>query len=157
MVIFSTTWEDHLKGVRSVLGRLRQGGLTAKPRKCQFGMEECTYLGHVVGGGMVKPHVSKLEAVASFPVPKTKKEVRTVLGLSGYYRKFIPGYAGIAIPLTDLTRKSAPTSVCWTEQCEKAFRQFKAHLCAEPVLRSPDFNRDFVLQTDASERGVGSS
>jgi len=110
VVIFSTTWEDHLKAVRSVLGRLRQAGLTAKPRKCQFGMKECTYLGHVVGGGVVKPHVSKLEAVASFPVPKTKKEVRTFLGLSGYYRKFIPGYAGIAIPLTDLTRKSAPTT-----------------------------------------------
>ena len=155
VVIFSTTWEDHLKAVRSVLGRLRQAGLTAKPRKCQFGMKECTYLGHVVGGGVVKPHVSKLEAVASFPVPKTKKEVRTFLGLSGYYRKFIPGYAGIAIPLTDLTRKSAPTTVCWTEECEKAFSQLKALLCSEPVLRSPDFSRDFVLQTDASERGVG--
>jgi len=69
VVIFSTTWEDHLKAVRSVLGRLRQAGLTAKPRKCQFGMKECTYLGHVVGGGVVKPHVSKLEAVEHLLLP----------------------------------------------------------------------------------------
>ena len=155
VVIFSASWEGHLMEVHTVLGRLRQAGLTAKPRKCQFGMQECTYLGHVVGGGVVKPHSSKVEAVVSFPVPKTKKEVRTFLGLSGYYRKFIPGYAGVAIPLTDLTRKSAPTCVRWTSECEVAFNQLKSLLCSEPVLRSPDFRKEFVLQTDASERGVG--
>ena len=155
VVLFSTTWEDHLTNVRMVLGRLRQAGSTAKPRKCQFGMAECVYLGHVVGGGVVRPLPSKVDAVASFPVPKTKKEVRTFLGLSGYYRRFIPEYARIATSLTDLTRKSAPNCIRWTSECQEAFQQLKVLLCSGPVLKSPDFSREFVLQTDASERGVG--
>ena len=155
MVIYSATWEEHLTQVCTVMDRLRQAGLTAKPRKCQFGMAECTYLGHVVGGGAVKPHPSKVEAVASFPIPQTKKEVRAFLGLSGYYRKFIPGYAGIDVPLTDLTRKLAPNKVQWTPECEAAFNQLKTHLCSAPILRSSDFSRQFILQTHASERGVG--
>ena len=90
----------------------------------------------------------------SFAVPVTKKQVRAFLGLTGYYRKFIPDYASLAAPLTDLTKKTAPNNVCWNVQCEEAFKELKRLLCTSPVLRNPDFSRRFILQTDASDHGV---
>lgn len=116
-------------------------------------MESCAYLRHVVGNGEVRPEESKLEAVREFPTPVTKKQVRAFLGLTG--RKFIPSYAEIAAPLTDITRSNASNKVHWTVDCEKAFLTLKDILCSEPILKSPDFERGFILQTDASEQGIG--
>ena len=155
LVIYSSTWNDHFQHVREVLSRLREAGLTAKPRKCQFGMSKCAYLGHVVGNGRVTPDPSKLEAIQAFPTPTTKKQVRAFLGLAGYYRRFIQDFSSVSTPLSDLTRKSAPEKVVWSTQCEKAFAELKRRLCSEPVLQSPDFDRPFVVQTDASDRGIG--
>ena len=104
VIIYSKSWSDHLAHVRRVLERLRAAGLTVKARKCQFGMAQCQYLGHVVGSGIVQPQPGKLLAVETFEVPRTKKAVRVFLGLTGYYRKFIPNYSAIAAPLTDLTK-----------------------------------------------------
>ena len=132
-----------------------EAGLTLKPKKCQFGMAECGYLGYIVGGGQVRVEQEKVMAVQNYPRPTSKKEVRSFLGLTGYYRKFIPQYASIAAPLTDLTRKASPNRVHWTSACEIAFSKLKELLCAAPVLRSPDFQKEFILQTDASDRGVG--
>ena len=155
LIIHSNTWEKHLQHIKSILVRLRAAGLTAKPTKCQFGMRECGYLGHVVGNGMVRPELSKVDAVQCFAVPKTKKQIRAFLGLTGYYRKFIPNYASVAVALTDLTRKSAPNRVTWTMECDRAFQRLKFLLSSSPVLRSPDFQKPFILQTDASDFGVG--
>lgn len=118
-------------------------------------MAECSYLGHVVGSGRVCPELAKVEAVKNFELPTTKTAVRSFLGLTGYYRKFIPDYATLAAPLTDLTRNSKPTRVSWTPECANAFDQLKQSLCASPVLKSPEWDRPFILQTDASDRGVG--
>jgi len=125
-----------------------------KPRKCEFAMAECLYLGHIVGNGCVRPEVSKLEAIERLPVPTTKKQVRSLLGLTGYYHKFIQNYAAITAPISDLIRKNMPNQIIWSEECDTAFRQLKALLCSSPVLRSPDFScqfilqRQFVIQTD---------
>lgn len=115
-------------------------------------MKECTYLGHIVGSGSVKPDPAKLEAVRQFPVPHTKKQVRAFLGLAGYYRRFIPHFSSVASPLTDLTKS---TAIRWSKDCAKAFEQLKDALCSNPVLKSPCFDRPFIVQTDASDRGVG--
>ena len=155
LVIFSETWEEHLEHLRVVLGRLQQAGLTIKLSKCQFGMDHCVYLGHVVGKGVVIPELSKLRAVEAFAVPETKTEVRAFLGMTGYYRRFIANYAEIASPLTDLVKKSAPNKVLWSDGCNSAFNTLKKLLCSSPVLSSPDFSREFILQTDASDRAVG--
>ena len=155
IAIFSDTWEEHLRHIKKVLLCLRESNLTAKPRKCQFGMQECVYLGFVVGNGHVKPDPTKLKAVEEYPVPETKKQVRGFLGLTGYYRRFIEDYAQVAVPLTDLTRKSLPDRVKWTPSCEAAFVSLKKTLCQSPILSNPDFNKTFYLQTDASNRGVG--
>ena len=104
-VVYSDRWEDHVRHLREALERLRAAGLTAKPSKCHLGMSHCYYLGCMVGGGMVKPDQRKVDVVKEFPTPQTKKQVRAFLGLSGYYRKFIPGYSVVAAELTDLVRK----------------------------------------------------
>ncbi len=91
LIVYSLTWEEHLKHLQDVLQRIRQAGLMAKARKCQLGMTQCQYLGHIIGGGMVQPEETKIQAIKEFPIPVTKKGVRSFLGLTGYYRKFIPG------------------------------------------------------------------
>ena len=155
VVIFSKTWEEHLKHLTDILERIRKAGLTVKLGKCQFAMSQCVYLGHVVGNGMVKLERSKVETIENFPVPENKREIRTFLGLTGYYRKFIPDYATIAAPLLDLTKKALPNSLKLNDEARKAFEKLKKLLCSEAVLSSPDLGRPFILQTDASDRGVG--
>jgi hypothetical protein len=91
LVIYSDTWQEHLQHLRHILQCLKSNGLTAKPTKCQFGMAQCSYLGHCVGSGIILPEMDKLEAVKSYPIPKTKKDVRSFLGLTGYYQKIISG------------------------------------------------------------------
>ena len=140
LVVFSESWEEHLQHLDHVLGYLSKAGLTAKPSECQFAMDQCVYLGHMVGNRTVQPEVSKVEAVQRWPVPvpETKKQVQAFLGLMGYYRRFIPQYASIAAPLTDLTKKFAPVNVHWTEECNRAFEELKSLLCSSPILYSPD-------------------
>ena len=104
---------------------------------------------------MVQPEPTKVQAVMAFPIPNTKTQVRGFLGLTGYYRRFISNYAAMVAVLTDLTKKSAPVQVQWTDQCNRVFEELKRILCSSPVLCSPDFAKPVVLQTDASDRGVG--
>ena len=103
----------------------------------------------------VSPLPSKIEAIKQIPVPKTVKEVRSFLGLSGYYRRFIKNYATISAPLTKLTTKTCTTQFNWTADCENAFTLLKTCLCKSPVLVHPKFDREFLLQTDASDIGLG--
>ena len=113
------------------------------------------YLGHIVGGRQVELETAKVQAIRVFCVPRTKKEVCSFLGLTRYYRKFIPNYSSVASPLTHLIRKSMPNQVVWTAGCAAAFEKLKFLLCSAPVLQAPNFEKQFILQTDASERGVG--
>ena len=155
LVIFSDTWEEHLSHLGAMLEKIQQFGLTAKMVKCQWAMSECSYLGHVIGSGRVKPEINKVECVRAFPIPQTKKDVRSFHGLTGYYRCFIKDYASLAAPLTDLTKKNHPETVVWSEECSKAFNTLKSVLTSAPILSSPDFGKIFILQTDASNCSVG--
>ena len=155
IIVFSKLWTDHVRHLQAVVGRLQLAGLTVKISKCHFGVTACSYLGFVVGGGFVKPEPSKVQAVLNFPTPTDKTGVRAFLGLTGYYRRFIPDFASLAAPLTHLTRKCAPMRVSWSHECEQAFKSLKGCLCSDPVLRSPNFEKQFILQTDASNRGIG--
>ncbi|XP_039513052.1 uncharacterized protein LOC120468602 [Pimephales promelas] len=155
IIIYSNDWQRHMQYLRAVLKTLRRAGLTANPKKCAIGRVEVKYLGFHLGHGQVRPQIDKTAAVATCPSPKTKKEVRQFLGLAGYYRRFVPNYSDLASPLTDLTKKGAPDTIQWTEQCQWAFTQIKAALCGGPLLHAPDFSLPFILQTDASDRGLG--
>ncbi len=155
IIIYSQDWQRHMVHLREVLRALRGAGLTANPNKCAIGRVEVQYLGFHLGHGQVRPQIDKTAAIAACPRPKTKKEVRHFLGLAGYYRRFIPDYSELTSPLTDLTKKEVPDTVQWTEQCQQTFTQVKAALCGGPLLHSPDFSLPFLLQTDASDRGLG--
>ncbi|XP_073681655.1 uncharacterized protein [Garra rufa] len=155
VVIHSEAWEDHLDRLRRVLTELRKAGLTANPRKCHLALQEAKYLGYQVGRGLIKPQEKKVEAVRSAPKPKTKTQVRAFLGLAGYYRCFIPNFSSLAAPLTDLTRKGQPERVQWSPAADDAFQEIKRILTSEPILRAPDFSCPFLLQTDASDTGLG--
>ncbi len=103
----------------------------------------------------LKPQVQKIQAIQSCPPPSTKKLIRSFLGLVGWYRKFIPHFSTIVAPFTDLIKKSRPNQVQWTEPAEKAFIKLKESLSEGPILRCPDFETLFIVQTDASELGLG--
>ncbi len=155
VVIHSERWEDHLDRLRRVFMELRRAGLATNPRKCHLALFEAKYLGFRVRRGLIKPQERKVEAVRAAPRPSTKTQVRAFLGLAGYYRCFIPNFSSLATPLTDLTRKGQPECVVWNPEMEKAFQRIKSALTEEPVLHAPDFGCPFLLQTDASETGLG--
>ncbi|KAL0163484.1 hypothetical protein M9458_042880 [Cirrhinus mrigala] len=131
VVIHSEHWDEHLSHLRRVLTELRRSGLTANPRKCHLALSEAKYLGYQVGRDLIKPQPKKVEAVQAAPRPSTKTQVRAFLGLAGYYRSFIPNFSSIASPLTDLTRKGQPEKI------------------------EPSNSRPFLVQTDASDTGLG--
>jgi hypothetical protein len=153
VIIFGENLEEHHTRLREVFEKLRQYNLKIEPDKCEFLKTELTYLGHVVTGEGVKPDPQKIQAICEFPIPKNKTEVKSFLGLAGYYRKFIPHFSKIAKPLNDLQKKDQMWK--WETEQIQSFQQLKEALTQEPVLQYPDFTKPFVLTTDASGFAVG--
>ena len=151
----SLGWNEHLCELRKLFERVRSAGLTMKPSKCKLGFTSVDYLGHIVGEGEISPNPEKLFNIQQAPIPQTKKQVRTFLGLVGFYSKFIPNYSTVAAPLTDLTKRGCPNKIVWGDAQERYFVILKKLLSSNPVLRLPDLSREFILQTDASEVGLG--
>lgn len=153
VVIFGETLVEHNERLIDVFQRFREHNLKLQPDKCEFLRSELAYLGHIITPEGVKPDKSKIEAVLNFPTPRTTRQLKGFLGLSGYYRKFIPNYSKIAVPMTYLLKKGVP--YIWTTETEEAFRTLKEILTTEPLLQYPDYTRPFVLTTDASDSAVG--
>ena len=109
----------------------------------------------MVGSGTVKPMQGKVSATREFGRPRTKREVRSFLGMCGCYLKFINNFATVATPMSDLIRKHAPNNVVWGESCQEAFQQLKRAITVTPVLIIPDWSKPFILQTDASPYWLG--
>ena len=149
ILIFSPDNKTHLKHLEIVFQRLREADLKLKASKCNFFKKHIQYLGHLVSGEGIEPLPEKLEAVRKMPPPTTPKEVRQFLGLVGYYRKFVPKFADIARPLTNLTKLDIPYE--WTTRCQEAFEFLKEMLLKEPVLKYPDPSKPYTLFTDASK------
>ncbi|XP_071082591.1 uncharacterized protein [Haliotis cracherodii] len=121
-------WSPHVVSLRDIFTRLRQFHLTARPSKVKIGYKQLEFLGHRVGSGLIQPEGKNVEKILNVERPQTKKQVRALLGLTGYYRKFIPNYAAIAVPLTDLTKKGKSNKVVWTESQELSFTTLKTHV-----------------------------
>ena len=155
ILIYTGTWDEHMCALKTVLHRLHETGLTARPSKCYVACKSLDFLGHVVGDGVMKPRPGKVEQIIQAARPVTKKEVRSFIGLLSYYRKFVPNFAVLAAPLTDLTKKGAPNTVQWGASQEQAFRTLKARLESQPILNLPDPEKPYILATDASDVGVG--
>lgn len=137
ILVFSENEEGHIRC-----------GLKLHPSKCTFAQSSVGYLGYTVSGKGIEPDPNKVKAVQEFPVPTTVRGVRRFLGMTGYYRRFMAGFAKIAAPLHALTRESVP--FFWSIACQGAFQALKDLLVTPPVLAYPNFDRDFILHTDAS-------
>ena len=149
ILIFSPDNKTHLEHLEVVFQRLREADLKLKASKCNFFKKHIQYLGHLVSGEGIEPLPEKLEAVRKMPPPTTPKEIRQFLGLVGYYRKFVPKFADIARPLTNLTKLDVPYE--WTNRCQEAFEFLKQMLLKEPILKYPDPSKPYTLFTDASK------
>ena len=153
IIVISSTWEEHLARLREVFETLRHAKLKLGATKCTFAAKEVSYLGHRVTEEGLLPDPALLAAIRDIPPPKTATEVRSFLGLAGYYRRYVKGFAAIAAPLHALTRKDALFH--WSEDCQTAFDQLKARLTTSPITAFPDFSQEFRLYTDASTAGLG--
>ena len=154
IIVFSSSFEDHLVCLTSVLQCVREAGLKLKPIKCHFAMEQVTYLGHVISANVIHPDSSKTAAVAEYPTPKDAKQLKQFLGLPNYYCHFVKQYATIAEPLHKVLREKLKR-FSWDERCSEAFKTLKTHLVKPPILALPNFNEPFILYTDASDVAVG--
>ena len=153
VVVYSDTWEQHLGQVRSLMLRLRDAKLTVNLAKSEFGCAHIVFLGHLVGQGQIRPVDAKIEAVANFPIPVNKKQLMRFLGMTGYYRKFCRNFSSVAAPLTDLLKKDK--KYVWDGKCEKAFMKIKSLLLTAPVLVTPNYQKPFKVQVDASDYAAG--
>ena len=165
VVVFSSSFDQHLQRLGLVLGRLRAQNLKLKLAKCRFFAREAQYLGHVISAAGVATDPDKTRVVADWPRPQTARELRSFLGFASYYRRFVPQFATYAAPLHRLAAaagatKRAPSSVIsvpdgWDQYCEVGFQALKERLTSAPVLAYADFSRPFVLEIDASYAGLG--
>ena len=155
ILVGSEDWNSHPQNVEKVLGRLRQHGLTARPTKVELGFQELEFLGHLVSHGQIRPVPQTVDRILKLATPRTKKQVRSVIGLISFYRKYCNDFASITAPLVELTKRGKPSRVVWTEECQKALEKIQEILSSEPVLALPDINKPFTLRTDASKTGLG--
>ena len=153
ILVYSGSSEEHSEHLRIVLQTLRERKLYAKLRKFKFWLDRVAFLGHVISVEGVSVDPKKIEAVVNWKPSKNVLEVRSFLGLEGYYRKFVEGFSKIASPLTKLTRKDVKYD--WVDACQQSFEELKGRLTSAPVLALPNGRDGFVVYSDASRQGLG--
>ena len=153
ILVFSDSFQQMITRLRWIFIKLRSYGLKIKPKKCVLFQQRVTFLGHVVSAKGIESDPDKIRAVIDWDTPTSVKEVRSFLGLTGYYRKFVPKYSSIASPLTNLTKDEVKFE--WTAECQEAFESLKVKLTTAPILGYPNYDIPFILETDASLKGLG--
>jgi RNase H-like domain found in reverse transcriptase/Reverse transcriptase (RNA-dependent DNA polymerase)/Integrase zinc binding domain/Chromo (CHRromatin Organisation MOdifier) domain/Retroviral aspartyl protease len=155
ILIYSKTKQDHMKHVERVLQLLRENKLYAKQSKCEFFREKISFLGHVISGDGISMESSKVKAITEWPTPNNVQDVRSFLGLAGYYRKFVSGFSRISSAMSELLQKDKP--FIWTEAAQSSFDRLKLAVTTAPVLILPDASRPFTVTTDASGFAIGAT
>ena len=153
--VFSRTFDDHIKHLREVFTRIRKAGLKLNIEKCNFWMKRLPFLGHIIEAKGISPDPEKIIAVQNIQPPKSVTQLRSFLGLAGYYRRFIKNFSTIAQPLNQLLHKDTPYE--WNDKCQKAFEELKHRLVTAPILIYPNYKVEFILATDASYNGFGAT
>jgi hypothetical protein len=153
VIVIGRTFQEHLLNLRKVFQQFREARLKLNPAKCQLLRKEVRYLGHTVSSEGITTDPEKLKVVREWPTPKNKHEIRSFLGLCTYYRRFILGFANIVKPLSKLTEQKQPFQ--WTSEVEAAFQKLKRPLCSAPVLAYPQPGQRFIVDTGASNVGIG--
>jgi len=151
ILIFSTNFEDHLMHVKDVLDRLKAAGLTVNMQKCHFATNKVKIFGHWVEDGKIYPDKDKVAVISAWTEPKTKKQLKSFVGLCSYFRSYIEDFAKIAYPLTELLAKHKPNKLTWGQDEQAAFDTLKAALVKKPVLSPPDMTKSFIIMSDSSE------
>lgn len=152
IIISSDTFDEHCKLLGQVAERLGKAGLTINLKKSKFLQKSITYLGYVINENGLHTNPDKIRPILNYSVPKTPKEVRRFLGMAGWYRRFIPDFANLSVPLSDLLQKGKKFR--WSDEANEAFLKLKSALISAPVLVNPDFTKPFAIQTDASETAI---
>ena len=147
ILVYSKNEEEHKEHLHLVLGKLREHQLYAKFSKCEFWLKEVGFLGHVISGEGISVDPTKEVTVSNWVAPTTVGEIRSFLGLAGYYRRFIENFSKIAKPMTELLKKD--TKFIWTEECEANFQELKKRLVTSPVLILPNQTKDYEVYCDA--------
>ncbi|GFT02342.1 retrovirus-related Pol polyprotein from transposon 297 [Trichonephila clavipes] len=155
LAIFSDTWEEHLNHLEEVFKRFEHFNFSVNLGKCEFARQKVKYLGHVIGSGRHSPDKEKIKAIQNLQAPTTEKQLRSALRLCNFYRQYIPNFAKIALPLTELTKKKVPNEILWSKEAENAFKELKTALCGITELQVPDIEKPYYLHTDASQTAVG--
>ena len=153
IIVFSSTWAEHLERLRAVFERLRRANLKLGAHKCHLAAREVSFLGYRVTPEGLEPEPRLMEAISKLPPPINVAEVRSFLGLVGYYRRFVKRFSDKAAPLNHLLHKDHPWK--WTRECQEAFQTLKGEIASRPVSAYPDFSKPFRLYTDASNLGLG--
>ena len=153
ILVYSKSFEEHLEHIQEVMKRLQKAGLKIKPNKCVFAAEEVKYLGHRVSANGIHCDHMKIAAVKKMPLPSNKKDLLTFLGLAQYYRRFIPNLARMSKPLYEMVKKNA--NFVYNKDRKQAFANIKQKLIESPVMAHPDFDKEFVVATDACQTGLG--
>ncbi|GFU47851.1 hypothetical protein TNCV_515571 [Trichonephila clavipes] len=154
IAIFSKNWEEHLLHLDTILTKLLELNFTVNLKKCAFGKAQIKYLSQIIGSGKHEPDPEKTAVINNLPVPKTKKELRSVLGLCNYYREYIPKYSELVYPMTEFTKKRVPDSIPWTEKHDSSFHLLKKALVEAPSLYSPVPDKPYTIYSDASQIGI---
>ncbi|XP_058742588.1 uncharacterized protein LOC131615102 [Vicia villosa] len=152
ILIYSANFEEHLTHLQVILELLQKQAFFVKLPKCVFAARQIEYLGHIISKGGVAPDTEKVKAILDWPTPRSLSTLRGFLGLTGFYRRFVKGYATLAAPLTDLLRS---TNFNWSTEAAKAFTELKQKMTDMPVLALPDFTKEFSIETDASGVAIG--
>lgn len=152
ILVYSPTLEEHATHLQQVFQTLQDQQLYAKRSKCSFAVRQIDYLGHVISENGVATDPGKTVSISKWPVPSSHTELRGFLGLTGYYRKFVKGYGMLAKPLTSVLQQK---QFSWSSAAQTAFEELKAAMMTTPVLALPDFDKEFVIETDACDRGIG--
>ena len=155
IVVHSNTWKEHLEHIKAALTRLREHGLTAGPSKCYFAFDTIKYLGYSLGNNTLSPLENRISDIVSIPLPSTKKQLRSFLGTVQFYNKFIPNFSSKTAVITDLLKKGSSNNLKWSQKQVSSFEELKDCLAKHPILMLPDFNKQFILRTDASNDGMG--
>ncbi|GJS66054.1 retrotransposon protein, putative, ty3-gypsy subclass [Tanacetum coccineum] len=150
ILVYSKSEEEHERHLRIVLEILRQKKLYAKFSKCEFWLQQVAFLGHIVSADGIIMDPSKVEAITKWPRPTTVTEVRSFLGLAGYYRRFVEGFSRLALPLTQLMRKGE--KFVWTDERQESFEELKRRLVSAPILTLPSGSGGFQIYSDASKK-----
>ena len=155
VTIFHIDWEEHVKSLHDIFQIFKDNNLRVKPSKTFVGFQEVEFLGHIVGGGYLKPLQNNVDKILKLSIPKTKKQVRGLIGLVNFYAKFIQNLAELLCPLYALTKKGQPERVIWTDECQYSLDRIQFLIGAHPCLIIPNINFPFYVQTDASSVGLG--